>query len=114
MLLIEIREKVNASSYTVIGEKLFGKPGKIAVNLSLFCSQVGFVCAYVYFIMVNFSSVFYHAWGIDLARNYIALIFLVIFTLLCFVRRIEIFASTHVFADLMILVAIIAMVGFGS
>jgi len=35
MLLIQIRSKVGASSYTAIGEKLFGKPGKIMVNIAL-------------------------------------------------------------------------------
>jgi len=30
--------------------KVYGKPGKIAVDISLFASQFGFVCAYIYFI----------------------------------------------------------------
>lgn len=35
MLLIQIRTTVGASSYTAIGEKLFGKTGKIMVNIAL-------------------------------------------------------------------------------
>ena len=38
---------------------------------------------------------------------------LVVFTLLCWVRKIEIFASTHVFADLMILVMLIYIITMG-
>ena len=38
---------------------------------------------------------------------------LVIFTLLCWVRKIEIFASTHVFADIMILMTLIYVIIMG-
>ena len=38
---------------------------------------------------------------------------LVVFALLCWVRKIEIFASTHVFADLMILLMLIYIVTMG-
>ena len=114
MLLIQIRTKVGASSYTAIGEKLFGKPGKIMVNIALCLSQIGFVCAYLYFIMVNFSDIFYHAFGLDISRFYLAIIQFVVFTLLCYVRKIEIFAVTHVFADLMIVVALVTIIVYGS
>ena len=114
MLLIQIRSKLGASSYTTIGEQLFGKPGKIMVNIALCLSQIGFVCAYLYFIMVNFSDVIYHAFDFDVSRFYIAIIQFIVFTLLCYVRKIEIFASTHVFADLMIVVALVTIIVYGS
>ena len=56
ILLLEIREKLNASSYTAIGEITLGKWGKFFVNASLLGSQVGFTCAYVYFIKDNFAD----------------------------------------------------------
>lgn len=49
-LLIEVYEKVDGGSLPEIGMKVMGKPGKIMVEVSLFSSQFGFVCAYIYFI----------------------------------------------------------------
>jgi len=63
--------------------------------------------------MVNFSHVFYEAFGWDLDRNTIAMFTLIGFGLLSFIRRIEIFASTHIFADILILLTIIIIVGYG-
>ena len=63
ILLLEIRAKLNASSYTAIGEITLGPLGKHFVNISLLGSQVGFVCAYVYFIKDNFANLVHHAFG---------------------------------------------------
>jgi len=49
-LLIEVYEKVGGGSLPEIGMKVLGKPGKIMVDIALFSSQFGFVCAYIYFI----------------------------------------------------------------
>lgn len=48
-LLIETREKIGGS-FSEIGQKTYGKCGKIMVDITLFGSQVGFVTAYIYFI----------------------------------------------------------------
>lgn len=48
-LLLEVYEKVGGS-LPDIGYKTYGKTGKILVDVSLFASQFGFVCAYIYFI----------------------------------------------------------------
>lgn len=37
-LLIEVRKKVELPSYSDIGERLFGRYGKLGVNITLFCS----------------------------------------------------------------------------
>ena len=49
VLLIEVHAKVGGS-LPDIGQKVYGKAGKIMVDISLFGSQFGFVCAYIYFI----------------------------------------------------------------
>ena len=49
-LLLEVHAKVGGGSLPEIGFKSYGKPGKIAVDIALFLSQFGFVCAYIYFI----------------------------------------------------------------
>jgi amino acid permease len=58
-LLLDSRLKLKANSYTDLGMKAFGKPGKIAVNLALALCQIGFVCAYIYFIKENLTQIFY-------------------------------------------------------
>ena len=48
-LLIEVRNKIGGS-FSEIGQKTYGKCGKVMVDITLFGSQVGFVTAYIYFI----------------------------------------------------------------
>jgi solute carrier family 36 (proton-coupled amino acid transporter) len=64
--------------------------------------------------MVNYNTIGTQAFGVDIDRNYFAIFCFFLFSSLCFVRKIEIFAATHVFADVMILLAIIIIVVFGS
>ena len=109
-----MKTATKSSSYVEIGEKLYGPLGKIFVELSLAGSQIGFVCAYVYFIMVNYNSICTEAFGVDIDRNYFALLCFFMFSMLCFVRKIEVFAATHIFADVMILLAIVTIVSYGS
>jgi proton-coupled amino acid transporter len=108
-----VKAKTNSSSYSELGLKLYGKAGKAIVDVSLCVSQIGFVCAYVYFIIVNYNAIGTQAFDIDIDRNYFAMFCLFLFALLCFVRKIEVFAITHVFADLMILLALIILVYYG-
>ena len=48
-LLLEVNAKVGGS-LPEMGLRVYGKPGKIAVDIALFASQFGFVAAYIYFI----------------------------------------------------------------
>ena len=43
-----------------------------------------------------------------------AIFCLVIFTLLAFVRKIQIFAATHIFADIMIVLTLIYIIVYGA
>ena len=65
-----------------------GKWGKAAVNINLAGSQIGFVCAYVYFLKNNFADFCNHYFGtpIEPARYAFAGMCLVVFSLLCFVE----------------------------
>jgi len=44
----------------------------------------------------------------------LAIFCFIIFTLLCYVRKIEIFASTHLFADIMIVLTLIAIMSYAG
>mmetsp|Transcript_9659 Transcript_9659/g.16232 ORF Transcript_9659/g.16232 Transcript_9659/m.16232 type:complete len:125 (+) Transcript_9659:568-942(+) len=56
-LILETRTKLKADSYTEIGEKLYGRMGRVVVDVCLILSQSGFCCAYVFFIKSNYSSI---------------------------------------------------------
>lgn len=50
-LILEVRDKLGGSlSFSDIGLKTYGKTGKFLVDVSMFGSQTGFTCAYIYFI----------------------------------------------------------------
>lgn len=91
-LLIEVRKQIRLPSYSDIGERLFGRWGKIGVNTTLFCSQTGFTCAYIYFIVSNFHEILKNLFGFENDKWVTASICFVVFTVLCWVRKIEIFA----------------------
>ena len=50
----------------------------------------------------------------NLDEDWIAFMSFIGFTLLCFVRKIEVFASTHLFADIMIVLTLIIVVIYGA
>lgn len=116
-LLIEVRKIVRLPSYSDMGEKLYGRAGKILVNIALFLSQAGFCCAYIRFIVYNFHTIFQDIFNLDKENEtdeyYTAAFCLIIFTLLCWVRKIEIFAQTHIFADIMILLTLLYVIIMG-
>ena len=126
-LLLEIHEKVGGGSFPEIGYKIYGTKGKIATDCSLFASQFGFVCAYIYFIGKEMQSVVQCATGSDatntryacpdgdLVNKWIFLpICMAIYVPLVFVRKIEKFAPFHLFSDLMIFLTIITICIFAA
>ena len=48
--LLECRAITGKTAYTDIGQYAYQKTGKVLVDIALVVSQVGFVCAYVWFI----------------------------------------------------------------
>lgn len=112
-LLIETRKVVRLPSYSDMGERLYGRRGKIMVNIALFLSQAGFCCAYIRFIVVNFHQILTTLFQTEHDEIVTAGVCLVIFTLLCWVRKIEIFAQTHIFADIMILLTLLYVIIMG-
>lgn len=110
-LLLETRKKLGASSYSDLGEKTYGTAGKVAVDIALILSQSGFCCAYIFFIKESFHQIFIQcSLNLDIPTWYFAIMCFVLFTLLCYVRKIEVFASTHVFADLMIVLTLLVII----
>ncbi|KAI9917006.1 hypothetical protein PsorP6_017199 [Peronosclerospora sorghi] len=103
-------------SYGLVGERAFGKVGRTAVNISLVLSQTGFCCSYLIFVEKNIGEVILAAFGIQrtIASSSLTLIMLqiLLYTPLSWVRRIEYFALTNLFADLLILFGIVYIISY--
>ena len=113
-LLLEVYKAVGVSSYSDIGFKLYGNRGKWAVNLAVACSQALFCCGYVYFIVNNMHFIFHKLLGWEHEQIYTGTVCGILFCFLCFVRKIEVFASTSTFANFMILITILFVLVEGS
>lgn len=95
--LLEVRDALNATSYTAIGTKLFGVKGKIGVNLAVGFSQFGFCCSYIFFICDNIFEMIKQISGDtkEVNINWFFLACFIVFALLAFVRKIQKFAIFH-------------------
>ncbi|GMF23477.1 unnamed protein product [Phytophthora fragariaefolia] len=98
-------------SYGVVGEKAFGSMGRRAVNTSLVLSQIGFCCSYLIFVEKNIGEVLLHAFNLrsSFTTSSWTLILLQIplYTPLAWVRRLEYFALTSLFADVLIVFGLV-------
>ena len=66
--LLECKSKVPGGSFTDIGMKAMGLKGKYMVDIFLSLAQIGFVTAYIYFIITSLHSVMLDAFGIEVSR----------------------------------------------
>jgi len=123
-LLLQVHAKTGGS-FPDMGFKAYGKPGKIFVEIVLVCSQFGFCTAYVYFIASQIGG----AGGVipcitgdnDMCEGGLELnkwiwmpISMAIYVPLVMVRRIEVFAVTHLFGDIMILITLIVICSYAG
>lgn len=102
MLLLEVRAKIDTKLYTECGQTVYGKKGKILLTFALAASQIGFCMPQFYFILTN-SYVFINTvLGINTSKSFLMVFWFVILSGLSYVRKVKIFAMTHVFADFII------------
>lgn len=117
-LILEVREKLGGSlSFSEIGFRTYGRTGKFLVDLSLFGSQTGFTCAYIYFIASQITGILNAAYDTTLPNHFkwwFMPVCFVILLPLVMVRKIETFAKFHVFGDAMIFISLIVIVIFAS
>lgn len=124
-LLLQVNEKVGGGSFPEMGFKACGKGGKIFVEIVLVASQFGFCTAYVYFIASQIggeggvipcitSTLDDCSDGYILPKWWWMPIAMAIYVPLVFVRKIEVFASTHIFGDVMIIITLIVVMVYAS
>lgn len=118
--LIETRVRLGGNlSYSDIGEKLFGRTGRILCEASIIGSQFTLVTAYVYFIVGTMQCIVYDAMiyqGIEepaMVNKWIfgAIVF-AIYVPLVWVRNMTKLASTHLFGDIMIILTVLFILGY--
>ncbi|DBA00294.1 TPA: hypothetical protein N0F65_001489 [Lagenidium giganteum] len=95
-------------SYGRVGARAFGRAGRVAVNISLVLSQLGFCCSYLIFVEKNIGDIITHVFKTDgnsvvSASWTLILLQIPLYTPLSWVRRIEYFAITNLFADVLII-----------
>ncbi|KAL4118408.1 hypothetical protein PRIC2_010733 [Phytophthora ramorum] len=93
------------------GEKAFGNLGRRAVNVSLVLSQIGFCCSYLIFVEKNIGEVLLHAFNVGSSTTTsswtLILLQIPLYTPLAWVRRLEYFAATSLFADVLIVFGLV-------
>ena len=127
-LLLEVSATLKLNDFPSLGFKCFGKPGKIAVDIVLFSSQFGFVTAYIFFIAQQVGGplgIIQCATsnngldddcsdGVLINKWWFLLICSAIYIPLVFVRKIEVFAVTHLFGDVMIIITILVIFSYAG
>ncbi|KAG2765812.1 hypothetical protein Pcac1_g22686 [Phytophthora cactorum] len=98
-------------SYGIVGEQAFGTMGRRAVNLSLVLSQIGFCCSYLIFVEKNIGEVLLHSFNLQSSSRTsswtLILLQIPLYTPLVWVRRLEYFAFTSLFADVLIVFGLV-------
>lgn len=117
-LLLEVRNSLGGKmNFPEIGYAAYGTLGRACVEISLFASQFGFVCAYIYFIASQMTDVLQSIAGKTFPEHvkwyYAPLCFAILFPLVL-VRKIQVFAKFHVFGDIMVAVTVITCMAYAT
>ena len=120
-LLLAVNDRLGGGGYPEMGFKAYGKWGKILVEIVLVASQFGFVTAYIYFIASQIGGIEGGViqcvtsdddnceGGFSLNKWWWLLICCLLYIPLVMVRKIEVFAITHIFADVMVIISVITI-----
>lgn len=113
MKLLAVRKKYKLS-YSEIGFKAYGTPGKVAVDFFLAFTQTLFCCAYVTFIVSTINTMLKAFKKDEINVWILGGIVFAVYVPLCFVRKIQKFAFFHIFADAAILIGVTIIIIYAS
>eukprot|EP00736_Rhodelphis_marinus_P001903 Rmarinus@m.2733 len=108
-LLVEVREGLGGSmSFSDIGGRCFGVPGRRAVDVSLILSQCGFCCAYIIFVAQHVAEVVDSMSAGEIKLSYAWLIWLQVPLLvpLVWIRKVQRLAPTTFLGNFLIMFVI--------
>ena len=109
MLLLEVVDKTKARSFTDAAYKILGTKGAVLTNLIITSSQLGFVIAFLYFKIRNTYDILNIGFGLDVSQTWVAVFWFVLLTFFSFIKNIEIFAATHLFGDILVVITLLAV-----
>lgn len=122
-LLLDTRKELGGNlSFSQIGEKTWGRTGKILVDVALIGSQLSFCVAYPYFIVRNIQEIIFEAETKNTTNptpteNVNKWLFgffcFLIYLPLVMVRKIEKLAWSHLFGDAMIIITVVVIFIYG-
>lgn len=104
-------------NFPEIGYAAYGPLGRACVDVALFSSQFGFVCAYIYFIASQTTDVLESIFDIKIPlvdKWYFAPICFAILYPLVLVRKIAAFAKFHVFGDIMVALTVVTCMSYAT
>ncbi|CAI2365133.1 unnamed protein product [Moneuplotes crassus] len=104
LLLIQVADKYKGT-FSELGFLAMGNPGRYICDIVLALSQAGFVTVHIVFISQNLNNIFEYHWGFTVNIWVMGLVFFVIYTPLCWVRKIQTLGKYHTFGDLTVLLA---------
>ncbi|KAK9761175.1 hypothetical protein K7432_014108 [Basidiobolus ranarum] len=107
LLLVKVRLQV-PGDFGAIGEKIYGRPMKIVVMISITISQIGFCCAYFIFVAQNLNDLTRSLSNcrMDIPVVYFIFLQLVVYMPFSLVRKIKAFSHAALLADVFILFGI--------
>uniref|UniRef100_A0A7S2JNV6 Amino acid transporter transmembrane domain-containing protein n=1 Tax=Zooxanthella nutricula TaxID=1333877 RepID=A0A7S2JNV6_9DINO len=117
VLLVQCRQTVGAGAYGDLAELSMGKFGRLAVDISMVTSQLGFTCAEMLYMGKNLHGFFeglevFRGGSVPTVESIIAM--QVLFSLpTSWIRRLEYFKWTNAIANVAVLVAL-AMITLGA
>jgi proton-coupled amino acid transporter len=110
-----ISESKYRLSFSEIGEKAYGKVGKIAVDFFLAFSQTCFVCAYIEFDVRSINNILNSKFEVpEINPWWIGLGCFIFYAPLVLVRKIEKFANFHILADIAIVVSVLTITCYAA
>ncbi|KAJ2766502.1 hypothetical protein IWQ57_004333, partial [Coemansia nantahalensis] len=113
ILLADVYQKLGGS-YGDLAQKLYGRPLRYCVLVSIVLAQLGFCCAYVIFVATNMRDLWNTVTGCSrqLSLETWIVVQLAIYVPLSFVRKIKKFASLSMVGNLFILVGLGYLFGY--
>jgi proton-coupled amino acid transporter len=114
IMLLEVNAKLKTTSFSETSIAVLGKHGKTISRIMITGSQLGFAIAFMYFKIRTIHDLFKFEVGVEVPRSLIALVWFLLLAGLSLVRKIDIFAATHVFGNIMMVTAFISLFYYGS
>jgi amino acid permease len=91
-----------------------GTKGKVISNIVIVAGQMSFQVSFLFFKINNLFLILNQGLGWNLPMYAIIIALFVLLSAISYIRNIQVFAMTHIFADLMVMLTLLTIVVYGS